>query len=96
MERYNVQERTIHFLEGRAITRLTRQAVERVIIIECGTAVTDDKTMDSISRNNMMLFMYQAHVKSFADQHFQPACLKSEMLTRNYNAKTNLNGKQLR
>lgn len=61
MEKHSIQERIIHFLSPENINHITRCSVERAILIEAGTIVTDDKTTDSASRNTLMLsLIYQS------------------------------------
>jgi hypothetical protein len=93
-KKYSFQERVIHFLSPGNINHLTRCSVERAILIEAGTIVTDDKTTDSESRNRLMLKTYLSILDGFEDTHFAMK-VKAQMRKRLYQAKSDLSGRQL-
>lgn len=95
VERFSAQERIIHFLHPNGINNTTRSSVERALIIQAGTIVTDDKTMDSNARNTLLVETYRQLIRGFEDQVFQPLSIKEDMLVKLYQAKTDLNGKEL-
>jgi hypothetical protein len=92
---FSIQEHIIHFLHPNAINNITRSSVERAIVLEAGTIVTDDKTMDSNARNTLLVETYCQIVRGYEDHVFQPISIKKEMLTKMYQAKMEINGKQL-
>lgn len=94
-ERYSFVERMIHFSYPYICDANTRVAWERAIIIQAGTIIIDDKTMDTNSRNQLLVETYKGLVRSFPDSAFSSPELKEKMVSKLYNAKTELNGKQL-
>ena len=94
-QQYSIHQRIIHFLHPHHISNVTRASVERALLIEAGTIVTDSKTMDKDSRSTLMVETYRELVKGFDSHHFHPESLQSTMLSRLYQAKLDISGQQL-
>ena len=96
-QQYSIHQRVIHFLHPHHISSVTRASVERALLIEAGTIVTDCKTMDKDSRSTLMVETYHELVKGFDfdSHHFHPKSLQTTMLSKLYQAKSDISGKQL-
>lgn len=66
-EDYNFNDRTMHFLGGNRICRLTRQAVEIAVGIEALTVVTSEQTTNAAARNEKVLQVYRDTLNAFDD-----------------------------
>lgn len=94
-DKYSIQERIIHFLHPHLITSVSRPAVERAVVIEAGTIVTDDKTMDVAARNDLMLTSYKNILQAIPENMFQPVSLKDKMLAKLWQGKNDICGDRL-
>jgi hypothetical protein len=75
----------------------TLPAVEHATLIESGTVVTDDKIMDMGrgNRNHLMKTVCKTIVDGFPSHLFHPKSTKEVMITRLYQAKSDITGERL-
>ena len=89
-------EKVMYFLRGKQITQQTRRAVEYSCLVEAGTRVTNDLPGDANVRNNLCKTKYLEVLKEFnAESDFESTELRSTMLRRFNNAKSDLDPKSL-
>ena len=94
-ERYNINDRIMHFLNGNRINRLSRQAVEIAVAIHALTVVMSEQTTNAAARNEKTLKVYKDTLNAFDDECFEVPGLKTLMLNKLYNAQHNITGARL-
>ncbi len=85
---FSVQQRIMHFLGERIDHQKNRINVEICLLVEAGTAVTNERGVSTDMRNQMMLDKYRNLVRAFSRDDFVSPSTQDDMSIKLYNGKS--------
>jgi hypothetical protein len=87
---FSVQQRIMHFLGERIDQQMNRVNVEICLLIEAGTAVTNERAVTSEVRNQMMLDKYRNLVRMFSQDDFVSPSIQDDMCIKLFNGRASM------
>ncbi len=85
---FSVQQRIMHFLGERIDHKKNRLNVEICLLVEAGTAVTNERGVTMDMRNQLMIDKYRNLVRAFFRDDFVSPSIQDDMSIKLFNGKS--------